>query len=85
MVFLAFFAFAGILFWAFSTARPLFKKRGEVYGDVTGRLTEGFSGIRIVKAYTAEEHEEKVFDEGAQEAAQPHRRHDARRSPPPAR
>ena len=30
--------------------------------DVTGRLTEGFSGIRIVKAYTAEEHEEKVFD-----------------------
>jgi subfamily B ATP-binding cassette protein MsbA len=65
MVFLAFFAFAGILFWAFSTARPLFKKRGEVYGDVTGRLTEGFSGIRIVKAYTAEEHEEKVFGEGA--------------------
>jgi subfamily B ATP-binding cassette protein MsbA len=65
MVFLAFFAFAGILFWAFSTARPLFKKRGEVYADVTGRLTEGFSGIRIVKAYTAEEHEEKVFGEGA--------------------
>jgi subfamily B ATP-binding cassette protein MsbA len=65
MVFLAFFAFAGIMFWAFSTARPMFKKRGEVYGDVTGRLTEGFSGIRIVKAYTAEEHEEKVFGEGA--------------------
>ena len=65
MVFLAFFAFAGIMFWAFSTARPMFKKRGEVYGDVTGRLTEGFSGIRIVKAYTAEEHEEKVFDTGA--------------------
>ncbi|MEA2337370.1 MAG: hypothetical protein QOE82_1377, partial [Thermoanaerobaculia bacterium] len=65
LVFLAFFAFAGILFWAFSTARPLFKQRGEVYGNVTGRLTEGFSGIRIVKAYTAEEHEEKVFGEGA--------------------
>src|SRR2546423_7560607 len=47
MVFLAFFAFAGIMFWAFSTARPMFRKRGEVYGDVTGRLTEGFSGIRI--------------------------------------
>jgi subfamily B ATP-binding cassette protein MsbA len=62
---LAFFAFAGVLFWAFSTARPMFRKRGEVYGDVTGRLTEGFSGIRIVKAYTAEEHEEKVFGEGA--------------------
>jgi ABC-type multidrug transport system fused ATPase/permease subunit len=65
MVFLAFFAFAGIMFWAFSTARPLFKQRGAVYADVTGRLTEGFSGIRIVKAYTAEEHEEKVFGEGA--------------------
>jgi subfamily B ATP-binding cassette protein MsbA len=65
MVFLAFFAFAGVLFWAFSTARPMFRKRGEVYGDVTGRLTEGFSGIRIVKAYTAEAHEEKVFGEGA--------------------
>ncbi|HSY51339.1 MAG TPA: ABC transporter ATP-binding protein [Thermoanaerobaculia bacterium] len=65
LVFLAFFAFAGILFWAFSTARPLFKQRGEVYATVTGRLTESFSGIRIVKAYTAEEHEEKVFDEGA--------------------
>ncbi|HXH38623.1 MAG TPA: ABC transporter ATP-binding protein, partial [Thermoanaerobaculia bacterium] len=65
MVFLAFFAFAGILFWAFSTARPLFKQRSEVYGNVTGRLTESFSGIRIVKAYTAEEHEEKVFGEGA--------------------
>jgi subfamily B ATP-binding cassette protein MsbA len=65
MVFLAFFAFAGILFWAFTTARPLFKQRGAVYADVTGRLTEGFSGIRIVKAYTAEAHEEKVFGEGA--------------------
>ncbi len=65
MVFLAFFAFAAILFWAFSTARPLFKQRGAVNAEVTGRLTESFSGIRIVKAYTAEEHEEKVFEEGA--------------------
>ena len=54
-----------VLAWAFKTARPMFKQRGEVYGNVTGRLTEGFSGIRIVKAYTAEEHEEKVFAEGA--------------------
>jgi len=65
MVFLAFFAFAGIMFWAFSTARPMFKERGAVNAEVTGRLTESFSGIRIVKAYTAEEHEEKVFEEGA--------------------
>jgi len=65
MVFLAFFAFAGIMFWAFSTARPMFKQRGAVNAEVTGRLTESFSGIRIVKAYTAEEHEEKVFEQGA--------------------
>jgi ABC-type multidrug transport system fused ATPase/permease subunit len=65
IVFLAFFAFAAILLWAFSTVRPLFKQRGAVYADVTGRLTEGFAGIRIVKAYTAEQHEEKVFGDGA--------------------
>ena len=65
LVFLAFFVFAGILLWAFQTVRPLFKQRSEVYGNVTGRLTEGFSGIRIVKAYTAEKHEEEVFHEGA--------------------
>jgi subfamily B ATP-binding cassette protein MsbA len=65
MVFLAFFAFAGIMVWAFSTARPMFKQRGAVNAEVTGRLTESFSGIRIVKAYTAEEHEEKVFEQGA--------------------
>ena len=41
LVFLAFFVFAGILLWAFQTVRPLFKQRGEVYGNVTGRLTEG--------------------------------------------
>jgi len=57
--------FAGILWWAFGTARPLFKQRGEINADVTGRLTEGVSGIRIVKAYRAEKHEERVFAKGA--------------------
>jgi len=50
--------FAAILWWAFGTARrPLFKQRGEINADVTGRLTEGLSGIRIIKAYRAEKHE----------------------------
>src|ERR1041385_6209275 len=40
----SFFIFA--LVWAFSTARPLFKKRGEMNAQLTGRLTEGLSGIR---------------------------------------
>ncbi|HJW93645.1 MAG TPA: ABC transporter ATP-binding protein [Thermoanaerobaculia bacterium] len=57
--------FAVILWWAFRTARPLFRKRGEVNAEVTGRLTEGLSGIRIVKAYRAEKHEERVFTKGA--------------------
>jgi ABC-type multidrug transport system fused ATPase/permease subunit len=57
--------FALILRWAFSTARPLFKMRGEINADVAGRLTEGISGIRIVKAYRAEKHEQRVFTKGA--------------------
>jgi subfamily B ATP-binding cassette protein MsbA len=57
--------FAAILWWAFSTARPLFKQRGEINADVTGRLTEGLSGIRIIKAYRAEKHEERVFTKNA--------------------
>jgi len=57
--------FAVILWKAFSTARPLFKQRGEINAELTGRLTEGLSGIRIVKAYRAEKHEERVFTKGA--------------------
>src|SRR5438067_7330791 len=65
MVFGAFFIFGAVLAWAFKTVRPLFKQRGEMNAQVSGRLTEGFSGIRVVKAYTAEKHEERVFAEGA--------------------
>ncbi|MDQ6799810.1 MAG: ABC transporter ATP-binding protein/permease [Acidobacteriota bacterium] len=65
IVFIAFFVFGGVLMWAFKTVRPIFKQRSEVNAQVSGRLTEGFSGIRIVKAYTAEKHEARVFAEGA--------------------
>jgi ABC-type multidrug transport system fused ATPase/permease subunit len=65
IVFITFFVFGGLLAWAFKTVRPLFKQRNEVNAQITGRLTEGFSGIRIVKAYTAEKHEGRVFAEGA--------------------
>jgi len=65
IVFVAFFVFGGVLVWAFKTVRPIFKQRNVVNADLTGRLTEGFSGIRIVKAYTAEQHEARVFAEGA--------------------
>jgi ABC-type multidrug transport system fused ATPase/permease subunit len=64
IVFGAFFIFGGVLAWAFRTVRPLFKQRGEMNAQITGRLTEGFSGIRVVKAYTAEKHEARVFGTG---------------------
>jgi subfamily B ATP-binding cassette protein MsbA len=57
--------FAGILYWAFTTVRPLFKKRSEEEAQLTGRLTEGMSGIRVVKAYRAERHEARAFATGA--------------------
>jgi ATP-binding cassette, subfamily B, putative efflux pump len=57
--------FAVVLYFAFKNARPMFKKRSEVSADVTGRLTEGISGIRIVKAYKAERHEARTFAHGA--------------------
>ncbi len=65
VVFVAFFIFAAILAWAFKTVRPMFKQRNEVNAQITGRLTESFSGIRIVKAYTAEKHEARIFAGGA--------------------
>lgn len=57
--------FAGVLTYAFSALRPLFRERGEIQAQVTGRLNEGLGGIRIVKAYTAEKREELSFARGA--------------------
>ena len=58
-------AFGGGMAYAFNTLRPLFKERGRITGEVTGRLTEALGGIRVVKSYTAEKREEIVFTEGA--------------------
>jgi subfamily B ATP-binding cassette protein MsbA len=67
MIFATLFIFAGILYWAFNTVRPLFKKRGELSAQITGRLSEGLQGIRVVKAYRAEKHEARVFAGGVHE------------------
>jgi ABC-type multidrug transport system fused ATPase/permease subunit len=64
IVLATFFIFGGVLAWAFTTVRPLFRQRGEANAEVSGRLTEGFAGIRVVKAYTAERHEARVFATG---------------------
>ncbi|MEJ7606866.1 MAG: ABC transporter ATP-binding protein [Bryobacteraceae bacterium] len=53
------------LAWGFRRLRPLFRQRGELSARVTGRLSESLSGIRVIKAYTAERREELVFAKGA--------------------
>ena len=57
--------FGGALLYAFKVLRPVFRERGEITAQVTGRLTESIGGIRIVKAYTAEKREELSFARGA--------------------
>ena len=57
--------FGGFMTYAFRTLRPLFRERGKIQAEVTGRLTESVGGIRIVKAYTAERREQLVFARGA--------------------
>jgi subfamily B ATP-binding cassette protein MsbA len=60
IVILAIFA-AGMVI-AFGKLRPLFRARGKLTAEISGRLAESFGGIRIVKAYTAEEREDLVFE-----------------------
>jgi len=57
--------FGVVLSYAFGKLRPLFRERGKIQAEVTGRLNEGLGGIRIVKAYTAEKREELSFARGA--------------------
>jgi subfamily B ATP-binding cassette protein MsbA len=58
-------AFGGGMATAFKRLRPLFRARGQINAEVTGRLAESLGGVRIVKAYTAEKREELVFAKGA--------------------
>lgn len=56
--------FGGAMWYAFRVIRPVFRERGKIYAEVTGRLTETVGGIRIVKTYTAEKREALVFTTG---------------------
>jgi ABC-type multidrug transport system fused ATPase/permease subunit len=49
---------------AFSTIRPIFRERGKINAEVTGRLAESLGGVRVIKGYHAEDREEKVFASG---------------------
>ena len=57
--------FGGAMTVAFKRLRPLFRDRGRINAEVTGRLGESLSGVRIVKAYTSERKENLVFARGA--------------------
>jgi ABC-type multidrug transport system fused ATPase/permease subunit len=56
--------FAIALNKAFSTIRPIFRQRGKINAEVTGRLAESLGGVRVIKGYHAEEREEAVFAGG---------------------
>jgi subfamily B ATP-binding cassette protein MsbA len=57
--------FGGGMALAFMRLRPLFRERGKINAEVTGRLGEALGGVRIVKSYIAEKREEIVFTHGA--------------------
>jgi subfamily B ATP-binding cassette protein MsbA len=56
--------FGGGMARAFTRLRPVFRQRGQINAEVTGRLAEALGGIRIVKAYSAERREALVFAKG---------------------
>src|SRR6185436_1500012 len=58
-------AFGGAMGYAFKTLRPLFRERGQINAEVTGRLNQALGGVRVVKTYTAERREDLVFTKGA--------------------
>ncbi len=49
----------------FKKLRPLFRERGKINAEVTGRLGETLGGVRIIKAYSVEKREQLVFAKGA--------------------
>lgn len=59
-------AFGAVLQRAFKTVRPIFRERGKITAEVTGRLTETLGGVRVIKGYHAEDREAGIFAKGAQ-------------------
>jgi ABC-type multidrug transport system fused ATPase/permease subunit len=66
IVFAVIAVFVLILQRAFKTIRPIFRERGKINAEVTGRLTESLGGVRVVKGYYAEAREAGVFAQGVQ-------------------
>src|SRR5690606_24849201 len=56
--------FAFISMKAFAYIRPIFRERGKLNAEVTGRLTETLNGVRVIKGFNAEAQEIKTFEDG---------------------
>jgi len=59
--------FAVVALKAFTYIRPIFKMRGVINADVTGRLTESINGVRVIKGFNAETQENKTFEKGVEQ------------------
>ena len=58
-------AFGIVMSVAFKKLRPLFRERGKLTGEATGRLNQTLGGVRVVKAYVAEVEEDRIFAQNA--------------------
>jgi ABC-type multidrug transport system fused ATPase/permease subunit len=58
--------FAFIALKAFGKIRPIFRDRGKLNAEVTGRLTETLNGVRVIKGFNAEEQENIIFESGVE-------------------
>ena len=58
--------FAIVMLKAFKYIRPIFKNRGKINAEVTGRLTETLNGVRVIKGFDAEEQESAIFEKGVE-------------------
>lgn len=58
--------FAVVVMKAFGYIRPIFKERGKINAEVTGRLTETLNGVRVIKGFNAEKQENITFEKGVE-------------------
>ena len=58
--------FAAISLKAFGYIRPIFRERGKINAEVTGRLVETLNGVRVIKGFHAEQQEVKTFELGVE-------------------
>lgn len=63
-VFLPVAIFGFVALKAFKYIRPIFRVRGKINAEVKGRLTETLAGVRVIKAFNAEDQENETFEKG---------------------